>query len=221
MKTFNSLYLAWRMGRGHSRHVVGVIKKKEDVDGFYFRYLITQEEADRIGFVPYVAFSDLSKVYTENVLDIFGLRLTQSERSDIQKYYDFWEIEPQYRNDKWYLLARTQGLLATDNFEFLADYYISKKLSFISEVCGLSHRVILPEIFTGCDTLRWQCESQNKQDKYAVKVFKDDIFLGYIKKIHSKVFHRKDGESLKIQVKSIDKNGRVNRIFVKIYMPVK
>ncbi|MDR2704273.1 MAG: hypothetical protein LBC02_00700 [Planctomycetaceae bacterium] len=221
MKTFNNLYLAWRMGRGYSRQVVGVVKKKEDADGFYFKYLITQEEAAQIGFVPYAAFSDFSKIYTENVLDIFGLRLTRSERSDIQKYYDFWEIEPQYRNDKWYLLAHTQGLLATDNFEFLADYYPSKKLSFISEVCGISHHGIFPEIFTGCDMLQWQYESQNKHDKYAVKVFKDDVFLGYVKKIHSKVFYKKGGESLKIQVKSIDKNGRVNRIFVKIYMPVR
>jgi hypothetical protein len=51
----------------------------------------------------------LSKEYTENVLEIFGQRLTKSERSDIQKYYDFWEIEPENKEDKYYLLSHTQG----------------------------------------------------------------------------------------------------------------
>jgi hypothetical protein len=220
MKTLGSVYLTWRIGRGHHRHVIGVTRNKKDADSFYFKYLVTPEIATQIGFVAYTAFPNLQKTYTENVLDIFGLRLTRAERSDIQKYYDFWEIEPRYKNDKRYLLAHTQGLLATDNFEFLADYYPSKKLSFISEIYGLSHYNPPPEILIEGEELQWQYDRQNKYDKFAVKVFKDATLLGYVKTIHSKTFYKKGGDALKIQVKSIDKNGRINRIFVKIYMPV-
>ncbi|MDR0611604.1 MAG: hypothetical protein LBG58_15960 [Planctomycetaceae bacterium] len=217
MKTFGNIYLAWRTGKGCPRHIVGVIKKKKDAEGFDFRYLITPERASQINFTHYLPFSDLSKIYTENILEIFGLRLTKPERGDIQKYYDFWEIEPRYKEDSRYLLAHTQGLLAADNFEFLADYHPTKKLSFISEICGLLHYPVSPELFIVDDLLQWQ-KSPHEEDRYTVKVFKGDVFLGYVKRIHSKVFYKKGGESLKIRVKSIDKNGIVNRVFIKIYM---
>jgi hypothetical protein len=218
-KSFSSIYLVWRAGKGAPRHVVGVIERKKDTDSFSFKYRITPEEAASIGFIPYTAFSDLSKIYEGNVLDVFGLRLTRSERDDIQKYYDFWEIEPEYKNDKWYLLARTQGLRATDNFEFLADYNPTKDLLFISEICGLSYYRGSPEAIAVGDVLRWESEPRNQYDSRAVKVFKDDTFLGYVKRVHSEVFYKEGGESLQIQVKSISKNGKLNRVFIKIYMP--
>lgn len=223
MKIFNSIFLAWRSNINNQRHIVGVIKKNKDNNSFYFKYLITPQKALQIGVIPYTAFPDLDKIYTENVLNIFGLRLTRSERKDIQKYYDFWEISPEYKNDKWYLLACTQGMRATDNFEFLANYNPTKKLSFISEICGHSLYTVPPETVETLvegDLLRWERDPNNQHDKYAVKVFKENTFLGFVKKIHSKVFYKKgNNDLLKIQVKSIDKNGRLNRVFIKIYMP--
>jgi hypothetical protein len=38
-----------------------------------------------------------------------------------------------------YLLAHTQGLVPTDNFEFLADFYLTKNLKFVSEIAGLTY----------------------------------------------------------------------------------
>ena len=81
------------------------------------------KKAQEEGFTPYVDFPDTTKVYTEKVLDVFGQRLIKTERSDIQKYLDFWNISKEYQNDKFYLLAYTQGMLSTDNFEFLADFH--------------------------------------------------------------------------------------------------
>ncbi len=69
-------------------------------------------------------------------LDIFAQRLIKSERPDIQNFYDFWEIEPQFKDDKFYLLGHTQGLLPTDNFEFLADYKPVEGLHFLTEIAG-------------------------------------------------------------------------------------
>jgi hypothetical protein len=198
------------------RHKVGVIHKT-DAGGVRFNYIISPEEAGQIGFIPYTDFPNMSKEYTENVLEIFGRRLTKSERSDIQKYYDFWGISPNYRNDKYYLLAYTQGLLATDNFEFLADYSPQKGLSFTSEVCGLSHYTVPPDTLSEGDELQWQYDRDNAYDKKAIKVFKGAMLLGYVKIVHAEAFHKEGGENLKIKVKSIDKNGRLNRVFIEIY----
>lgn len=139
MKAISTIYLVWRKGKGSRRKVVGRIKKNA-TDGVRFEYLLKGvEEAQKEGFTPYIDFPDTDKVYKENVLDIFGQRLLKSERSDIQKYHDFWAIDPKFKEDKFYLLAYTQGMLSTDNFEFLADFHPVKDLKFVSEICGLSH----------------------------------------------------------------------------------
>lgn len=218
MKTLGNIYLAWRGGKGKRRQKVGVVHRDNTGD-VHFNYIITPEEAVHMGFVPYTDFPDLSKRYTENVLEIFGQRLTKSERDDIQKYYDFWEIKPQYKDDKYYLLAHTQGLLATDNFEFLADYHPLQGLSFTSEICGLSHYDVSPEILKEDDELQWEYDRNNEYDKNAVKVYKGETLLGYVKIVHSGVFYKSGGDTLKLKVKSIDKNGKLNRVFIKIYNP--
>ncbi|MDR2117803.1 MAG: HIRAN domain-containing protein [Planctomycetaceae bacterium] len=217
MKTLDDLFLVWRRGRGERRSIVGVVE--EENGNFQFKYLIKPEEAAKIGFTPYVAFSDMKKVHTENVLDTFALRLTNPARQDIQKYYDFWEIEPEHQKDKWYLLARTQGIRAIDNFELLADYHVTKDLMFFSEICGLSYyRKHIPlNAISESDELRWEKDTDNEYDKYAVKVFKGDLFLGFVKVIHSRVFYKDGGQDIKIKIKSIDKNGTLNRVFIKIY----
>jgi hypothetical protein len=226
---FNNLYLVWRRGQGQPYNVIGVIKKDKNCGTYSFKYLITKDEADKIGFDSYVAFPDLQKTYSNYVLDIFGMRLNNPKRSDIQQYYEFWEVEPQYqckeqsRYMKLFLLARTQGLLTTDNFEFLADYNITKKLLFISEICELNEvppevRVRPDQIAEG-DQLEWKCNSLSKQGECAVEVYKDRNFLGYVKTIHSRVFYKKGSDSLNIAVKTIDRSqDKINRIFIKVYM---
>lgn len=105
MKAISTIYLVWRKGKGSRRKVVGRIKKNA-TEGVRFEYILSGvEEAQKEGFTPYIDFPDTSKVYTENVLDVFGQRLLKSERSDIQKYHDFWSIDPHYKEDKFYLLA--------------------------------------------------------------------------------------------------------------------
>ena len=174
------------------------------------------DKAKKDGFVAYTDFPDEDRVYTEGVLDIFGLRLNKSEREDIQKYYDYWEIDPQYKDDKYYLLAHTQGLLPTDNFEFLADFNPVKGISFTSELCSLTKLQLPKDTLEEGDQLRWVKEPTNENDKYAIKVYKGDSFVGYIKRIHSRIFYKKCRSKLKITVKSLNRNGHLNRAFIKI-----
>lgn len=209
------IYLAWRKGAGSSRIIIGVIKR--NAFGVSFSYIKDGvEKAKKEGFVTYTDFPDENKVYTEGVLDIFGLRLNKSEREDIQKYYDYWEIDQRFKDDKYYLLAHTQGLLPTDNFEFLADFNPVKGMSFTSELCSLSKLHLSKDTLDEGDELTWVKEPMNEYDHYAVKVYKGDTFVGYIKKIHSHIFYKKCRSKLKITVKSLNRNGHLNRAFIKI-----
>jgi hypothetical protein len=216
VKAIATIYLTWRKGRGSRRKIVGVIKKNA-TQGVRFSYIQNGvDEAVKEGFTPYTDFPDISKEYTDNVLEIFGQRLIKTERPDIQKYLDFWDIEHKYQEDKYYLLAYTQGMLSTDNFEFLADFHPVKGLRFVSEVCGLSHTKIEPGSVQTGDILAWELEKSNPKDPYAVKIFKGTKELGYVKMIHSRVFHKRSKSRLKVRVKSVDQNGSVNRIFIEI-----
>lgn len=214
-KDIGHIYLVWRKGSGYQRIVIGVIKR--NAFGVTFSYIKDGlYEAKKEGFVTYTDFPDEEHVYTDNVLDVFGLRLNKSEREDIQKYYDYWEIDPCHRDDKYYLLAHTQGLLPTDNFEFLADFNPVNGISFTSELCSLTKLQLPKDILDEGDELTWEKEPDNKFDKYAVKVYKGDKFVGYVKKIHSRIFYKKCRSKLKITVKSLNRNGHLNRAFIRI-----
>lgn len=216
MKSISNIYLSWRKGKGGRRHIVGILKNNS-TEGIRFEYLkenLPKAFAD--GFAPYVDFPDVGKIYTLNVVEIFAQRLMQTERADIQKYYDFWELDKEFLDDKYYMLAYTQGMLSTDNFEFLADFYPKFDLRFVSEISGLSSKKLQAGTVDPEDELRWVKEPNNQFDKDAVMVFKGDTKIGYVKRIHNRVFHKNLKGKLKIVVKSVDQNGTINRIFVRI-----
>ncbi len=216
MKAIGNIYLSWRRGKSSRRYLVGILKRNAS-EGVRFEYdKIEVEKAKKDGFTPYVDFPNVDEVYKTNVLETFGQRLMKKERSDVQSFYDFWEIDERYKDDVYYMLAYTQGMLSTDNFEFLADFQPTTDISFVTEIAGLSSR----EIFAGTvkvgDILKHEKEPTNKFDPNAVKILKDSIHLGYIKKVHCRIFNKKNADKLRITVKGIEQNGRVNRIFVKI-----
>ncbi len=216
MKEFDKIYVSWRKGQGSRRYIIGVLG--ETRDGRYeFAYDQTGvEKAKEEGFGPYTEFPDIATTYNGNVLDIFAQRLIKSERPDIQNFYSFWEIEPQFIDNKFYLLAHTQGLLPTDNFEFLADYALVEGLHFVTELAGLSSYKLPSDTLKTGDSLRFEVDPLNEFDGEAVKVYKDELEVGYIKKIHCRVFHKPGADKLTLTVKAIDKNGIIKRAFVKV-----
>lgn len=214
MKAIGNIHLIWRPGKGSRRISVGTIKKSA-TEGIRFQY--NQEgvaEAKRQGFVHYEGFPDTDKIYTENVIEIFGQRLIRSDRPDLKNFYDFWGIDLKKKEDKYYMLAFTQGLLPTDSFEFLADFNPIDDLSFVTEITNLSEAQISSDKVSIGDVLRYELEPNNLYDNKAVKVFKDELYLGHIKLIHCKVFH-KTQKQFKLVVQGIEKNGVLKRVFVK------
>jgi hypothetical protein len=216
MKAIGNIHLIWRPGKGSRRISVGTIKKSAS-EGIRFQYNQDGvEEAKKLGFVHYEGFPDTSKdkIYTENVIEIFGQRLMRSERPDLQDFYNFWNIDLSKREDKYYMLAFTQGLLPTDNFEFLAHFNPVENLSFVTEITNLLKSQIPSDKVTVGDVLRYELEPNNQYDNKAVKVFKEDLYLGHIKLIHCSVFH-KTSKQFDLIVQGIEKNGVLKRIFVK------
>lgn len=201
------------MGKG--RHIVGVIRRNV-TEGVRFQYIREGvEEAKKDGFSAYTEFPDINKEYKDNVLDVFGQRIMKAEREDISDFLDFWEIDPRYKDDKYYLLAHTQGLNPTDNFEFLVDYHPVKCLRFLTDLASLSVNKLSVESLEVGDKLRYELEPDNPHDQFAVKVYKGDQGVGYIKRIHSRVFH-KSQYPLDIEVKAVEKNGAIKRAFLKV-----
>jgi hypothetical protein len=214
MKAIGNIHLIWRPGKGSRRISIGTIKKSA-LEGIRFQYNQEGvEDAKKLGFVHYEGFPDTDKIYTENVIEIFGQRLMRSERPDLQDFYNFWNVDLNKREDKFYMLAFTQGLLPTDNFEFLANFNPVNNLSFVTEITNLSEAQIPSDKISIGDILKYELEPNNLYDKKAVKVFKGEMYLGYIKLIHCKVFH-KTNRQFQLIVQGVEKNGILNRIFVK------
>ena len=217
MSKFHKIYLSWRKGTSHSRHLVGVIKRNK-LNGITFQYLPHDKlvKAKMDGFTTYTEFPDLEKTYTENVTEIFKQRLFRSERSDYKEFLDFWGISNDKKDDTLYLLANTIGIVPTDNFEFLADYYLTKDLHFISEISRLSYTKISGTSIREGEELLWK-KASSIHDKYQVDLFtKSGLLLGSVKKVHSKVFYKKRSKNLKVKIKALDKNGIIKRAFIEI-----
>ncbi len=191
---------------------------KSNVFGSTFRYLKDGvKEARDQGFVCFPEFPDVQKTYSTNVMNALALRINDSERSDIQSYYDFWGIPETARKDTYRLLAYTQGILPTDNFEFLAEYYGVPGVSFVSELTGLSENQLSNDAIQEGDELDWKLEPDNEYDPYAVVLMKNNRILGHVKRIHSKVFYLPSNNLLKVRVKKIEHNGHISRALIHIY----
>lgn len=216
MQEFDKIYLVWRKGVGERRSAVGELTRSADGKHVFKYFPKTIALQQKEGFTPYTEFQDLTKEYNGNVAEIFGQRLTKSDRPDITAFYKFWEVDTEKANDKFYLLGKTQGLVPTDNFEFLADYKLIPNLHFLTEIAGLTKKTLPKGTLQIGDTLRYELEPENPKDEFAVKVFLGATELGYIKKYHSKVFHDAGSSKLNLTVKALDQNGVVKRVFVKV-----
>ena len=114
MKEFDKIFLTWRKGVGKPRQIVGVLQKTPDGKHIFKYIQPTVEKLQKEeGFTPYTEFQDITKEYNGNVAEIFGQRLTKTNRPDIQSFFNFWEVDETKAKDKFYLLGKTQGLLVS------------------------------------------------------------------------------------------------------------
>ncbi|PTM03596.1 MAG: hypothetical protein DA405_09910 [Bacteroidetes bacterium] len=214
-KLFGNLHLVWRKGRGHRRISVGLVKSNA-TDGLVFQYLPDGVAMAKLeGFQGYPGLTLDKEIQTSNILDVFSQRLLKPERQDVKSYYQFWQVDSDYRANPLRLLAYTQGLLPTDNFEFLADFNPIRGQQFITELAGLSHsQVKLSEVQLG-DELHFKKEPDNSRDKYAVAIY-GSRKLGYVKIVHSRIFYKNPKSRPKISIHHIEGKNQVTKLFLKI-----
>ncbi|MDY2622934.1 MAG: hypothetical protein SOV62_00345 [Alloprevotella sp.] len=211
--------VVWRLGRGTRRIPVASIKC--NAVGATFEYNKEElQKAKEQGFMGFPDFPDTQMIHTVNVLKALSLRINDKDRSDIQSYYDFWEVPREAFGDTYRMLAYTQGILPTDNFEFLAEYYGVKGVRFVSEIASLSINQLENDTLKVGDVLQWEKEPDNAQDKKAIVLLKDGQKIGYVKRIHNYVFHLKHSRILQVKVKKIEHNGHITRAFISIYNPI-
>jgi len=211
------IYLSWRPGKGKRRHIVGILKRNSS-EGVRFSYLLPDvKKAQEEGFVAYAEFPDISKVYTEHVMEIFSQRLIKPSRPDRIKMLQFWEADNSNYDD-FDILALTQGWLSTDNFEFLGVYNPIKDFCFVTDIAGLSSLNLSKDFVKIGDNLKFEFEGNNEFDKDAIMIKTNrGQNIGYIKKIHCKFFHQvKSKYTPKVSVKAIDQNGIIKQLFLKV-----
>lgn len=214
------IIMTWRTGKNQSRIPVGVIKSGT-LNGTTFKYIKEGiKKAKLNGFECYSDFPDLDKTYDTNVLKVFSQRINNSDRTDIQKYYNFWEIPDRHKKDIFYLLAYTEGLLPTDNFEFLVEFYGVKGIKIVSEITGFTENPLKTGTLKEGDLLNWECEPNNQYDNKAVILLKGKDKIGYVKKIHSHMFYLENANKLKVKIKKLEQNGHINKAFILIYHDV-
>ena len=209
------IYLSWRKGTGHRRAIVGILKRTP-ANGITFKYLKKGvEEAQKEGFNSYPGFPvDFDKIYSEKDLDIFSLRLVPFDRKDNLKSLSFWEATD--IPDQFDLLALTQGILPTDNFELLGLFNPSRHFRFVSDLAGLTHLQVENGSVKAGDILTYQTKRNSRAFRdTAVEVFKGEKRIGNIKNIHNNVFINAS-HKIKLTVKSTDQNDFIRKIFVLI-----
>ncbi len=213
MKKVREIFVSWRKGKGVPRKLIGVLRRTSS-NGITFKYLKEGVEKAKLeGFVEYPGFPvDYDKVYQEDDLDIFSLRLIPFDRKDNVHLLKFWEASDV--TDKFSLLALTQGLLPTDNFEFLGLYNPSKDFRFVTDLAGLSHLSLEKGTVSIGDVLTYELERNSEAHKdIAVKVYKSNEHVGYIKNVHNNIFITSNNK-LKLVVKALEQNGVIKNIFV-------
>ncbi len=214
MKTkIREIFISWRKGKGSRRNIVGVVKRTS-TNGITFKYLREGvEKAKEEGFNEYPGFPvDFTKEYHEGDLDIFSLRLIPFERKDNLSLLKFWEASQV--TDKFNLLALTQGLMPTDNFEFLGLFNPSKDFKFVTDLAGLSHLTLEKGSVSVGDVLTYEKEfSKLAHRDIAIKIYKGNQHIGYIKNKHNNIFIHSKGE-IKLSVKALEQKGVIKNIFV-------
>lgn len=208
-----TIYISWQKKTGEPRYIIAKVKR--NVEGMAFSYLKEEfEKAKKDGLEYFLGFKNAENITPKEVENLLFLRVISKDRPDRNEFLKFWEAENV--TDTFDVLALTQGKSATDNFEFLADFSTAKakKLTFITDLAHLSHLKLPANTIKKGDILTYQKGTDNEFDKNAIVVFLGDLKVGYIKKIHNKIFQRP--QLLKLTVKEINQNGTIKQVFVKI-----
>lgn len=210
----------WRPGKGNRRICVGIISVLKNGEGISFKYSPEGVESARkvdSNFNGYPGLPISSNAFpSERVSEVLFGRLINNTRNDVSDFYNFWLVDQSRINDQLYILAQTQGLSATDMFEFVPQYFNSHRPSFITDIAGISQCGFDLSLLKISDNLSFTQEKDNEFDSNAVYVSFKGKKIGYIKKGHNMVFGKKSSKNITLTVWSITNVPGFQKLYVKV-----
>lgn len=219
---FHQIHMTWRQRSGDRRIVVGKLMRHGD--GFTFSY--SQEGlalAKTYGFTEYMGLPSNTDIDQTLAQELFYRRLTNTERNDAKRIYEFFCVDLDRLDDKLYLLAFTAGKSSIDNIEFLPLLeQTNEAYIYVTDIAGIHYYVAEGAelgISVG-DTLIWESDRNNCYDDLAVVVkTRQGKTLGYIKQGINKVFSQTDKVELRVHnIVTVDKT---KQVFIQIHVPAK
>lgn len=217
---FTRIALMWRPKKGCRRICIGMLSVPRNGESLTFAYNdkgIEEAKAIDPNFIGYpglpLATISLSSA---QISEVFFGRLINNTRNDVSDFYDFWLVDKSKTDDPLYILAQTQGLSASDMFEFVPQYFQSHKPSFITDIAGISRYDFDLSLLSVGDILTFTQEKENKFDPNAVYVSFNGNKIGYIKKGHNTIFNRKNTKGIKVTVWSITNIPGYEKLYVRV-----
>ncbi|MFA9398049.1 MAG: HIRAN domain-containing protein [Clostridiaceae bacterium] len=186
------IFVIWKDPKSRRQYIIGELSKNGKYD---FKYFYDINLAIKKGFEALISLDDIEKKYTsDNLFSSFASRLPDKERKDINEILNRHGMD---EYDEYKLLKRSGGRSPIDNLEFidplLENYSDRNKVERFFYIAGPRH-------YIGCEgtdceksvntekneLLILECEPDNKQDEYAIKIlnkYKD--LIGYVPRYYS------------------------------------
>ncbi len=185
------IYLIWKDYKTRKRFIVGELSK----NGRYeFKYKLKDiNDAIQNGFEPLIAFPDINEVYENNdIFPAFSSRLPDKRRKDVKEILAKYKLE---KYDAFELLKKSGGKLPTDSLEFIDPIFLDEtNIEREFYIAGVRHHECCDEKNNSDNSeieinenLIFKKDSENKHDKYAVKVLNEkNKVVGFIPIFFSK-----------------------------------
>lgn len=217
---FSKLLLTWRLGPGKRRIQIGTLElHPEGCISFSYNHE-GLEQAREYGFSHYTGLPIGEPIDGARALDLFLRRVINTDRNDAAHLLGFWGITEEMFSNKLYLLGATSGRMHSDEFEFLPVLRLmDKPYAFITDIAGLNYYDWERSEVKDGSPLKYQLESQNRLDRYAVRVMDEQGHtLGYIKQGINRIFYE---VSPKLSVIKRISSHSIRKIYIKISVPAR
>lgn len=182
------MWLIWKHPEIRRRYKIGSLSY--DNKFYTFEYVNPElNDALKVGFKFFPGFEDINKTYTSDKLFAnIETRLPNKARKDYLEILNSYNLEQDATELE--ILKATKGRLLTDNYEFVPAFD-TNKVEF--DVAGTRYCTDIDyckKIININDRLLLYLESDNKYDKYAIRVIlkKDEkeYHIGYVPRYYSK-----------------------------------
>lgn len=168
-----ALFVTWQDPNARTIYPVGrLVRLVRPKPSYEFVYLRASEDAQRVGFSPFVGFPSVYEVYRSRELPpFFQNRLMTTSRTDFGA--QLAELGLANGASPEAILARTNGRRATDPYEIFAEFEPTTTLGewetrfFARSLRYLPHPEDLEQLAVG-QVLRCMLDVQNPADRFAI-----------------------------------------------------